>query len=501
MLLSGVLLVVFESDYLYRVQEQNLFLHTPLFFEQKMVTAGGLLTWTGAYLTQFLYYPMLGAGLLCLFWAFLIWLLKRTFRLSPQQMVVTLVPVACLLIADTCLGYWIFYLKLRGYFFDATIGTIVAVGLAWAYRSLPQKTYLRTAFVPFATCVSYIFFGFYGLWATMLMATMAWCFDSPRPTDSLIAVVSMVAVPFVCYYTLFHQTNIVNIFWVGLPVFATSQGSHPAYYLPYMVLVASTMMMAVASQRSLSLNDYLKHPSLWKGVCGLFIVIAVVLFWYKDDNLHRELSMMRNIERQDWQQVLVKAKGAKGEPTRAMCIMQNLALFRLGLPAEDMLSFPKGAKHPNAPFPVRMVHTYGKLLYLQYGVPNYCYRWCMEDGVEYGWTAATLKLMVKCSLLNGETTAAQRLLNLLKKTDFHRSWAYQYEDYLHNPRLVPQDEELRSILPLLRADDFLTADQSQFELFLIEHILSSPGTTYEQQELAHRTAYYYQHNRCKLVEP
>ena len=66
-----MLLVVFESDLLFRLQEHDLFLHTPLFFQQRMVTAGGLLTWAGSYLTQFFYYPILGAGLLCLLWVFL----------------------------------------------------------------------------------------------------------------------------------------------------------------------------------------------------------------------------------------------------------------------------------------------------------------------------------------------------------------------------------------------------------------------------------------------
>ena len=52
-LVAAVLLAVFEADVLYTAQQQNLFLHTPLFFEQQMVRAGGLLTWAGCYLTQF----------------------------------------------------------------------------------------------------------------------------------------------------------------------------------------------------------------------------------------------------------------------------------------------------------------------------------------------------------------------------------------------------------------------------------------------------------------
>jgi hypothetical protein len=141
------------------------------------------------------------------------------------------------------------------------------------------------------------------------------------------------------------------------------------------------------------------------------------------------------------------------------------------------------------------------MLYLQYGIPNYCYRWCMEDGVEYGWTVERLKLMTKCSLLNGELVAAQRFINALKKTDFHRKWALKYEEYIHRPNLIGQDPELKPILPLLRTDNFLTSDQSQEEWFLIEHILSSPGETREQKALSAFTMQYYQRNRQQIIEP
>ena len=50
-LIAAILLVVLESDMLYALQEQHLFLHSTLFFEQQIVNAGGLLTWVGCYLT------------------------------------------------------------------------------------------------------------------------------------------------------------------------------------------------------------------------------------------------------------------------------------------------------------------------------------------------------------------------------------------------------------------------------------------------------------------
>ena len=47
-------LLVYENDLLWKVQEMNLFLNTPLYFKQQMVVSGGLLTYIGTFFTQFL---------------------------------------------------------------------------------------------------------------------------------------------------------------------------------------------------------------------------------------------------------------------------------------------------------------------------------------------------------------------------------------------------------------------------------------------------------------
>ena len=505
-MLEAALLVVFEWDVLYEIQEQNLFLHSTLFFKQSMVRSGGLLTWAGAYLTQFFYYPWLGACLLGLLWVLLMWLIKSAFRLSSAWP--ALVPVTCLLLTIVTQGYWVYYMKLPGHAFVPTVGAIVVTMMVWGYRGLLSSSSVSSIlYILISAVVGYPFFGFYALLAVALMGIMACMTGTHRLAVCITVVAAIVAVPLVYYYMVYHETNIVNIYWTAIPVFAMGEEHFFAYYLPYIALAVSMGVMSGSSLINCHLSPLVSRISLFA-----LLALCLAVFWYKDDNFHRELAMSHSIEKQDWEHVLAKARGVKGEPTRSICMMQNLALFRLGRPAEEMLpsngrggagtqGVVNGSKRPDAPFPVRMVHTCGKMLYLQYGVPNYCYRWCMEDGVKYGWSVAGLKLMAKCHLLNGETVAAQRLLNMLKKTDFHRSWALRFETILHSPHLVPHDRELGPILPLLRADNFLTADQSQLEMFLIEHILSTLGGTPEQQELARRTALYYRHNRQKLVEP
>ena len=495
-LFAAVLLVVFESDFLYTAQAQNLFLHTPLFFEQQMVKSGGLLTWAGCYLTQFFYYPVLGAGLLCLLWAFFVWQLKHTFRLNHTWP--ALVPVASLVLTVVTLGYWIYYQKLQGVLFDATVGAIAAVAMAWIYRILPAKYGLKSVFILVAACTGYPLFGFYGLWGVTLMALLAWRTKSSRwVLDSLLAVLSVIAVPLVCYHTLYHETNIVGIYWTALPVFATHGERFLTYYAPYVVLIASTVLLAVHPTMNIP-----QKRQRWISAAVLVVTTVWVAFsWYKDGNFHRELSMSRNMDEGRWGRMLETAKAVKGEPTRAICLMRNLALFRLGQTGDETVNYPNGSALPNAPFPVRMIHTIGKRLYLEYGIPNYCYRWCMEDGVEYGWTAERLRLMTLCSLANGEFVAAQHYISMLKKTDFHGSWARHYEQMLYRPQRIADDPTLKPIIPLLRTASFLTSDQSQLEHFLIEHLMSMPDVNSEQRELTRFTTRYYQRNRCKIIEP
>ena len=77
-------LLYYEKDFLWKVQEMNLFQHTSLFFKQQMVVPGGMLTYLGTFLTQFLYYPWLGILLLSGCWLLLMWLTKRSFHIPGK---------------------------------------------------------------------------------------------------------------------------------------------------------------------------------------------------------------------------------------------------------------------------------------------------------------------------------------------------------------------------------------------------------------------------------
>ena len=480
----GVVLVCAEYNYLLRVEEQNLFLNTPLFFQQCMVVPGGFLSWAGAFLTQLLYHPTLGVSVLCLLWALLVFLVHRTFHVSSRWMSVALIPVAMLLLADVFLGYWIYYLKLRGFFFVGTLGTLSAVALTLVYRVLPR--WCRTVFLVAAIVCCYPLMGFYALLAALLMAVVGWHlsdYGKWRSTaDTLVALLTAAAVPLLCYRFCYHQTPLVNVYWTALPIFRFRQESFSAYHIPTLVIVLTLTLLAFCYRvKRAETPGAMAWPN-W--LIAIVLAVVLALFWYKDGNFHREIAMRRMVDQLDWDGVLRLAGETKEEPTRDIWMMKNIALTRKGTIGEEMYRYPNGAQPAKSPFTPSLVHWDGKMLYYHYGIPNYCYRWCMEDGVEYGWSVEKLKLMAKCSLVNGEMEAAQKYISTLKKTLFHRRWAMRYEEYIHNPRLVVEDEEMLPILHLRSEENYLSGDEAQTERFLIEHLAGTESQDPMLQEQA-----------------
>ena len=173
LVVAGALLF-YENDFLWKLQEQNLFLNTSMFFKEQMLVPGGLLSWAGTYLTQFFYYPWLGTLLLCACWLLMMWIIKRAFSLTDLWAPIALVPVGLLLLTIVDMGYWVYFLKLPGHVFVGTLGTTAAAALLWAFRALPQRYGLRLVMIAVTALLGFPLLGIYGLGATLLMGIYIW---------------------------------------------------------------------------------------------------------------------------------------------------------------------------------------------------------------------------------------------------------------------------------------------------------------------------------------
>ena len=461
LLVVACALLFFEADLLWKLQEQNLFLDTPIFFSEQMIVPGGLLSWAGTWLTQFFLYPWLGMLVLCACWLLLMWLVKKAFALPDVWMPLTLVPVCLLLLTIVDMGYWVYLLKLPGHAFVGTLGTIAVAALLWVFRALPQRWGLRVVFIAVTAFVGYPLLGIYGLAATLLMGLYIWRFDQPlwqKVTGLLLALAGAALVPLLCYHFAYHQTNLANIYYTALPLYFLQEEYH-AYYLPFYGLALFFVLMTFSRFDNIKRFKLIATQAVVLGA----LLFAVFNYWYKDENFHHELRMQRCIEQNDWQGVVNEAARQKDEPTRAIVMMRNLALSRLGRQADEMYLYPNGSKRYEAPFNMRLMLCVGPMIYYHYGMTNYCARLCTEMGVEFGWRVENLKLLAKCAILGKEEGRTRKFLNLLKHTTFYGDWANKAREM----------EELGTVARMMHYTNLLSGDQGYVERFLMNRLAES----------------------------
>ena len=477
LLIVGALLLLCEPDLLWKIQQKNLFLCTSLFMKEQLVVPGGLLSWIGMWFTQFLYYPVVGVLMLCCWWLLLMYIVKRAFRITDRWAIVMLIPVALLLLTNVDQGYWIYLLKLRGHFFITTIGTTAVAALLWAFRCFPEKYALRTSFLALTCVVGYPLMGIYGLAATLLMAIWSWRLSVTRmqaAIHSIVALLLVIAVPLLCYRFVYYQTNIANIYWAELPLYFITEEYH-TYYIPYYLLALFFVVLAVTYHDNRQAAKPMKkvYYLLCQVVIGMVMVGSVYTFWMKDENFHRELAMQHHIYQSDWNAVLEEAIHQKDEPTRAIVMMRNLALSRLGRQGNEMFLYKNGSKAYAAPFGMRLMLVVGPQIYYQYGLLNYCNRLCMEMGVEFGFRAEDYQLLVNCALLENDKALARKYIGIMKNTLFYRDWAEQAEALVGHPEQIAKDAAREPITHMLHYSDVLGGDQGYTERFLMNQLVRS----------------------------
>lgn len=315
---------------------------------------------------------------------------------------------------------------------------------------------------------------------------------------SLLALLLIAAVPQLYYQQLFEMTERSLVYVAALPSFRYSAESFGQYRLPYYAIILTFVILALVSVGEGF--PFAKKLKPWvKSAIALVLIGAAIVgvstVWYRDSNFHKELAMNRAVEELDWERVLTIARDGSSDvkPTRMMVLYKNLALFRLGRAGDEMFTYPEGATPQNAPWKVRITQVGGKLIYYHYGKENFCYRWCMEDGVEFGWKAETLKFMARTSMLNHEWTVARKYLNLLKKTTFHRAWAERYEKLLATPDALDLEKleasakagkplldeqgmkEFAPILHMMTYPDRLDGDNTLVEMYLLQTFAKGNG--------------------------
>ncbi|MBP5515247.1 MAG: hypothetical protein J6Y04_10840 [Bacteroidaceae bacterium] len=488
--IMGWLVLRTETDVLYRLQELSLWLPTRHFFETSIIYPGGVLTWLSAFMTQFFYHPLLGMTLMLICWGLIMILLCWQFHLrGPWRLLALLVPLALL----ACLvqtGYWLYYMKLQGHAWVPTMGVLLSCLLAIVHLLLPN----RWAKLLWLLVVGLLGYPLMGAWWVLAVALMIvprhLRMDKAEAINVAIGLALVILVPPIMVQQFYGQVQLDTAYLAAMPSFQFGQTDCNEYRYAYYALASAFVICAVPGLIYRNSEPAYKELRLSWVVSLLCIALAcwgVTKRWERDTNFHKEVAMNNAIERLDWEGVLrISLDQEMGEPmppTRVMVMMKNLALFRLGRIGDEMFRYPEGAEQQHAPWQVRMTQVGGKLLYYHYGKEGFCYRWCMEDGVEFGWSVDVLKYMTKTSLLTHDWEVARKYINILKKTLYHKEWAEKHEAYIQHPELMAEDEEMKPIIPMAAFPDRLDGDNTLVEMYLLKTFSSGHGAEPRYQEM------------------
>ncbi|MDR0505487.1 MAG: DUF6057 family protein [Dysgonamonadaceae bacterium] len=490
-LLTFYLTALYNKEFLIWASDISLFLPTRLFFLQNMQTAGGLLSYGGMFLTQFCYYPLLGSTILILLLLFVTFLVVKAFKFSKNFVLFAFIPALSLLLSVTEVGYILYSLKSAGYLFANILGTIVCLLSFCGYQKIKNE-WLRIVLLALFILTTYPLFGFYSLFSALLLVLNEWKNKRVNGKERTRQVSYLFVHSFTCsLLILFVPYLYSRYFYTQMPYYETYTSGLPHFYFtraelplwtPFIVLFLSLLIFLV-----ISCHQKKQSKTGWFASLGIFLLslYGTYTFSYRNNNFKTELQMTKAIENNDWNKVISIGEKQQEKPTRQIIMYWNLALYKLGQAGDRMFEMDNNSMLPVARRQnLILMHNAAKPLYFQYGKINYCYRWCMEDMVEYSMTVQDLKYMVKCAIINKEFPLAQKYNKVLKQTLFHKGWAEQQQQYIDNPSLAAENMEMKSIRPLMAYQNLLDGDGNKLELYILNSFAYMEGGTPEIVEMS-----------------
>ena len=460
-IIAGLCLIVLayatmmsHSEVLVTAQDRNVFVEGwDAFAALTAMHPFGLIEWLGSWMTQLFYWPAFGMTILLLVWlitgATLIWALE----LKGAWQTIVLLPLACLLASELDLGYWVYILQLRGYWFAQSLGYLCVALVLLGVRLTPERWRLAWYAIP---VIAFPFFG----WTAYLMTLVLLLSHKPKIWDAVGVVLTAVA-PLAWYYIAFRNLPVREVWVAGFPLFESPTVDSLRPSIPFFVLIAITLLMVVLPKKEIK--------KTWLSIVMTVVVVcasAVGVFYaiFNDYNYLAEMRMTQAAMADDWKSVLDEAR-VSPRPSRTMVILKNIALMNEG-DLGDVSFVMNGNSGVEIYNPdslnLNMMQIAAPLVYYNYGCMNFAIRWCIENVVGYGYSPFYLKNLARCSKATGEEEASSRYVTMLRRTMCYKDWT---------PKVSPLVAEMESAYK-----DELGADNNSCDRYLIEKLALSSGT-------------------------
>lgn len=423
-LLAFILFVVYilfiNQEVLYTAHDRSEFIYGAPFFHTLMSKPFGLVQYVGAWLTQFFYHPILGAGMLVAIWALIFYVGTKAFQLQRSASALMLLPIACLLTSIVDLGYWIYIFSVRGYWFSQSLGYLAMLSLLWAARSTPRRSssarLLQTGRKKWHLVWYLLAFCIYPVLGWFALLFMLCLMLTAKPSwREILGIVLLVFTAGIWHVLLYSNQNFNDVMLAGMPRFITPIDSSTHLSTPFWVLGVVSVLIPLS-------RKYLARRIV-PVLCTAAGVIFTLSFMFHDRNYIDEMRMVRYAEADNWKEVINVAAN-NPEPTRTMVMLKNVALMNEGGLLER--SFKLGNNCTDIYNPdslhVSFLNIAAPLVFYNYGKMNYAIRLCYENAVATGFSPFYMKLLARSARATEEEKLVERFTFLLHQHPFYGNW-------------------------------------------------------------------------------
>ena len=477
------LLAYKEQYFLKKVEDLSVFLFDKLFILEWFKTPGGFLGLAGLFLTQFLHLPWLGALLWVVLLLIAYQLTIRLFNIPESYRPFALIPVALLVIGNMSLGYGIFIMREQDHFFGPILGYLVTLVPMAVIPRISQK-WAKVLFMLVWSAAGFELFGTFALTGLLITALSSLvrpqATRQERFTEFLLPVACAILIP-IFMYSAYTTYRMADSWIMGLPSISDDRWTH-AMRAPFLLALFCPLILALIQYRlqQKTLDD--KQRYFTQTILYIVSIAAVWGLWFKDDNFHTELAMSNAVDAFDWNRTIKiyqdasRSQEKSFEPTRSMVMYRDLALLKTNQALDKAFTMKDGSKMQKSRTVIPMSWQSGKQIYLQYGLVNMSYRWCLEDVIEHNWSFGTLRYMVMHSVVMHEEEFARKYINKLSKTLFYRKWAKEQRALAHDSTLMASTKPYSEILPYMCFENRMTNDMVKTEGFMMRHYTEAKVT-------------------------
>ena len=477
------LLAFKEQYFLKKVEDLSVFLFDKLFILEWLKTPGGFLGMAGLFLTQFLHLPWLGALLWVVLLLIAYQLTIRLFNIPESYRPFALIPVALLVIGNMSLGYGIFIMREQDHFFGPLLGYLVTLVPMAIIPRISQK-WAKVLFMLVWSAAGFELFGTFALTGLLITALSSLvrpqATRQERFTEFLLPVACAILIP-IFMYSAYTTYRMADSWIMGLPSISDDRWTH-AMRAPFLLALLCPLILALIQYRlqQKTLDD--KQRYFTQTILYIVSIAAVWGLWFKDDNFHTELAMSNAVDAFDWNRTIKiyqdasRSQEKSFEPTRSMVMYRDLALLKTNQALDKAFTMKDGSKMQKSRTVIPMSWQSGKQIYLQYGLVNMSYRWCLEDVIEHNWSFGTLRYMVMHSVVMHEEEFARKYINKLSKTLFYRKWAKEQRALAHDSTLMASTKPYSEILPYMCFENRMTNDMVKTEGFMMRHYTEAKVT-------------------------